>query len=73
MPKPDVKKIYGKIQFVDMFPNYKVQIVTDTADLNVKKVDMFPSSPGKWQIVDIFPDYKIQIVDLMPDFTVKFI
>ncbi len=73
MPKPDVSKIYGKIQLVDMFPDFKVQIVTANADLNVEKVKMFPNSKGKWELVTMFPDYKIQLVDFLPDFTVKFI
>ncbi len=54
---------YGKIQFVDSFPDYKVQVVDSFLDQKVQQVDSFPDSPGKWKTVGSFPDYKIQIVD----------
>lgn len=69
----DVSQIYGKIQIVDSFPDYKVQVVDAFEDLDVQKVDAFADSPGQWQIVDSFPDYKIQIVDSFPDFTIKYV
>ncbi|HEY8835807.1 MAG TPA: hypothetical protein VIM09_09505 [Chthoniobacterales bacterium] len=53
--KVDVSKIHGRIQFVNSFPDYKVQAVTS-----------FPDAPGKWQIVESFPDYKIEMVDSFP-------
>ena len=53
----DVSKFYGKIQFVDSFPDYKVQVVNSFPDLKVQQVDSFPDSPGKWKTVDSFPDY----------------
>jgi hypothetical protein len=71
--KVDVSKIYGKIQLVKSFPDYKVKIVTSFPDLKVQKVTSFPSSAGKWQIVDSFPDFKIQIVDSFPDFTIEYV
>ncbi len=71
--KPDVKKIYGKIQFVNSFPDYKVQVVDSFPDLKVQKVQSFPNKPGKWQIVDSFPDFKIQIVKSFPDFKIKYV
>lgn len=73
MAKPDVSKIYGKIKFVESFPDFKVKVVTSFADLHVKIVDSFPNDPGKWKIVDSFPDYKIKIVDSFPDFTIKYV
>ena len=69
----DVSKIYGKIQFVEHFPDYKVQIVDHFPDLKVQVVDNFPDGPGKWQIVEHFPDYKIQIVEHFPDFKIKYV
>jgi len=71
--KVDVAKIYGKIQFVKSFPDYKVQIVKSFPDLKVQKVTSFPDKPGKWKIVKSFPDYKIQIVKSFPDFKVKYV
>ena len=60
--KVDVSKIHGRIQYVNSFPDYKVQAVTS-----------FPDKPGQWQIVDSFPDYKIQMVNSFPDFTIQFV
>lgn len=71
--KPDVSKIFGKIQIVDSFPDYKVQVVDSFPDLKVQKVKSFPDKPGKWQIVDSFPDFKIQIVDSFPDFKIQYV
>lgn len=69
----DLSKIYGRIQFVEHFPDYKVKIVDNFPDLKVKLVDNFPDAAGKWQIVDNFPDYKIQFVEHFPDFTIKYV
>ena len=71
--KPSVGKIYGRIQYVSSFPDFKVQQVTAFPDLKVQVVNSFPDGPGKWQIVDSFPDYKIQMVESFPDFTVQFV
>ena len=71
--KPDVSRIYGKIQFVSSFPDYKVKVVDSFPDLKVKIVEHFPDAPGKWQIVERFPDYKIQLVDHFPDFTIQYV
>ena len=71
--KADVSKIYGKIMFVDSFPDYKVQIVNSFPDLKVQVLKSFPNKPGKWKIVNSFPDYKIQIVNSFPDFTVQYV
>lgn len=73
VPKSTIEKVYGKIQFVDSFPDYKVQVVTSFPDLKVQRVDSFPDAPGKWQIVDSFPDFKIQIVDSFPDFKIQYV
>lgn len=69
----DLSKIYGKIQFVEHFPDYKVQVVEHFPDLKVKKVEHFPDAAGKWQVVEHFPDYKIQIVEHFPDFKIKYV
>ena len=71
--KADVSKIYGKIMYVDSFPDYKVQIVNSFPNLKVQVVKSFPDKPGKWKIVNSFPDYKIQIVNSFPDFTVQYV
>lgn len=64
--KPDVSKIYGKIKFVDSFPDYRVKVVKSFPDLRVKKTNVFANKPGEWKIVDSFPDFTIQYVDSFP-------
>ncbi len=69
----DVSKVYGRIQIVDSFPDYKVQIVNAHEHLRVEKVTAFANRAGKWEIVDNFPDFKIQIVDVHPDFKIRLV
>ena len=65
--------LYGKIKFVDSFPDIKVQVVESFPDLKVKIVNSFPDDCGEWQIVDSFPDVKIKIVESFPDIKIKFV
>ena len=69
----DLSRIYGRIQYVEHFPDYKVQVVEHFPDLRVQVVEHFPDSPGKWEIVEHFPDYKIQIVEHFPDFKIQYV
>ncbi len=66
-------KLYGKIKFVDNFPDLKIKFVENFPDLKVKLVQNFPNECGKWQIVENFPDLKIQIVENFPDLTIKLV
>ena len=66
-------KLYGKVQIVDSYPDFKVKEVDAFADLHVQRVDAFPDACGKWQIVDAFPNFKVQFVDSFPDLEVKFV
>lgn len=66
-------RLYGKIQFVDSFPDIKIKIVDSFADLEVKIVESFPDKCGEWQIVESFPDLKVQIVDSFADLKIKFV
>ncbi|MEM7600061.1 MAG: hypothetical protein AAF357_01445 [Verrucomicrobiota bacterium] len=68
-----LKRVYGRIQFVDSCPDYKVEEVTSFPDLLVQRVSSFPDGPGRWEIVDSFPDFKIQLVDSFPDFTIEYV
>lgn len=72
-PLSQVAKVYGKIQLVTSFPDYKVQVVSSFPDLKVQKVASFPDAVGKWQIVESFPDFKIQIVESFPDFKIQYV
>jgi len=65
--------LYGKVKFVNSFPDFKVKIVDAFPDLKVKYVDVFPDACGKWKIVDVFPDFTVQIVEHFPDFTIKIV
>ena len=65
--------LYGKVKFVNSFPDFKVKIVESFPDLKVKIVDAFPDACGKWKIVDAFPDFTVQIVESFPDFTIKMV
>jgi hypothetical protein len=65
--------LYGKVKFVESFPDIKVQIVDAFPDLKIQLVNSFPDDCGKWQIVESFPDVKIKIVDSFPDIKIKFV
>ena len=71
--KPDLSKIYGKIQYVTAFADYKVEVVTALEDLRVQEVTALPNSVGKWQIVTALPDFKIQKVTALADFKIRFV
>ena len=71
--KPKGECVFGKIQVVDSFPDYKVRVVDSFPDLKVQVVDSFPDKPGKWQMVKFLPDYKIQFVKIGEDFTIQYV
>ncbi len=66
-------ELYGKIQFVESFPDITIKVVESFPDLKVKIVNSFPHECGEWQIVDSFPDLKVQIVESFPDIKIKFV
>ena len=67
------KRLYGKVQVVNSFPDIKVQVVRSFPDLKVQKVKSFPDRCGKWQFVDSFPDFKVQFVDSFPDIKIQYV
>ncbi len=67
------KKMFGKVQIVEHFPDVKIQIVEHFPDLKVEKVEIFPDSCGKWQFVDHFPDFTVQIVEHFPDVKIQYV
>ena len=67
------KKLYGKVQVVNSYPDLKIQKVQSFPDLKVQWVNSFPDSCGKWQKVENFPDLKIQFVENFPDLKVQFV
>jgi hypothetical protein len=70
---PGKCKLYGKIKYVESFPDVKIKVVESFPDIKVKIVDSFPDAPGKWKIVDSFPDYKVKLVESFPDYKIKFV
>jgi hypothetical protein len=67
------KALFGKVQIVSSFPDFKVQLVTSFPDLKVQKVQSFPDSCGKWEFVKSFPDFKVQYVESFPDFKIQLV
>ena len=49
MTKVDVSRVYGKIQYVDAFPDFKIQKVNAFGDFKIQYVSAFPGPawPGK--------------------------
>jgi len=66
-------RLFGKIQFVESFPDLTVKVVESFPDLEVKIVNSFPDECGEWQIVDSFPDLKVKIVESFADIKIKFV
>jgi hypothetical protein len=64
-------KLYGKVQYVESFPDIKIQFVNSFPDLRVQFVESFPDHCGKWQVVSSFPDIKVQVVVSFPDIKVQ--
>jgi len=69
----DSSKVYGRIQFVDSFPDVKVRVVTSLPTLKVQLVHAFPKEPGMWQIVKSFPDFRVQLVTSGEDWTIQYV
>jgi len=65
--------LYGKVQFVESFPDIKIQVVQSFPDIKVKLVESFATDCGEWEIVESFPDIKVQIVESFPDIKVQFV
>lgn len=66
-------KLYGKVKFVESFPDIKIQFVNSFPDIKVKIVENFPDECGEWKIVESFPDIKIKVVESFPDIKVKIV
>lgn len=62
------KALFGRVQIVESFPDFKVRRVESFADLRVQIVESFPDACGEWQIVESFPDFTVQFVDSFADF-----
>jgi hypothetical protein len=67
------KPLYGKVQVVKSFPDFRVQRVESFPDLKVEVVKSFPDKCGKWMWVNSFPDFTIEYVEGFPDFTIEFV
>lgn len=67
------RKLWGKVQFVQSFPDLKIEVVTAFPDLKVQMVRSFADSCGKWQEVASFPDLKVQIVSSFGDLKIQYV
>ncbi len=67
------KQLFGKVQVVKSFPDFRVQRVSSFSDLKVEVVKSFPDKCGKWEWVNSFPDFTIEYVEGFPDFTIEFV
>lgn len=64
-------KLYGKVEFVESFPDLTIEFVESFPDLRVQFVSSFPGNCGQWQKVSSFPDFTVQVVHSFPDLKVK--
>ena len=64
-------QLYGKVEFVESFPDFTIEYVDAFPDLRVQFVSSFPNSCGKWQKVTSFPDFTVQVVTSFPDLKVR--
>jgi len=69
----DGAPLYGRVEIVEHFADFKVKVVDHFADLHVKTVEHFPDACGEWRIVDSAPDFTVTFVDYFPDFTISFV
>lgn len=65
--------LYGKVKFVESFPDLEIEFVDSFPDLEVQFVENFPDDCGKWQVVDSFPDFTIKPVTSFPDLEVEIV
>ncbi|MEM8638228.1 MAG: hypothetical protein AAGG51_05425 [Cyanobacteria bacterium P01_G01_bin.54] len=65
--------LYGKVQFVESFPDLEIKFVESFPDLEVKFVENFPDDCGEWEIVTSFPDFTIKPVTSFPDLEVEIV
>ena len=67
----DGHNLFGKVKFVNSFPDLKIKFVEHFPDIKVKYVTSFPDDCGEWKIVESFPDLKVQVVEHFPDIKVQ--
>ncbi|MCA9524353.1 MAG: hypothetical protein KC609_25470 [Myxococcales bacterium] len=67
------KRLWGKVQVVTSFPDFRVKVTNSFPDLKVKRVTSFADKCGLWHYVTSFPDFKIQFVTSFPDFTIQYV
>jgi hypothetical protein len=64
-------KLYGRMKFVNAFPDIRIQYVEHFPDIRVLFVSSFPDKCGRWQVVENFADFTVQLVEHFPDIKVK--
>jgi hypothetical protein len=64
--------LYGKVQVVNSFADFKVEVVTSFEDLKVEKVITTAFKCGQWEFVNTQPDFTIEYVTIAADFKIRF-
>ena len=66
--------LYGKVVFVEDYPDITIKFVEYYADIEVKVTESPSSSCCEWKIVgrsEYYPDLRVKIDNDYPDITVK--
>ncbi len=65
--------LYGRVQVVNAFADFRVEVVPFSADLKVQAIDRMPMYCGEWQFVDSTPDFTIEYVPFSADLQIEFV
>ncbi len=65
--------LYGKVQRVDSFADFKIEITQGFPTLKVQRMDAFADECGEWEFVDSFPDFTVEVVGSFGDFSVEYV
>ena len=65
--------LFGKVGFVESFPDVTIEVVDSFPDLRVQRMVAFADDCGEWQITENFPDFTIQIVEHFGDIRIQWV
>ena len=66
--------LYGKVKFVNEYPDITIKFVDAYADIEVKITDSSYQSCCEWKVVDsseCYPDLRVKVVRDYPDITIR--
>jgi hypothetical protein len=71
------KRLYGKVKVVDVFADFKVEVVKTGCEANLWVKEIEPGyscySCGEWQFVETGEDFTVQFVETHGDFRITFV